>query len=114
MGEHRLSDRRRTPRAALFAEFKAKIGLKAHSIADAPSPTVIDIARRGALASAVAAARLVEIGRLAVAECDGELARALRTLPLAKARALLKKFPSIATPARTGSCSPPVSRRARG
>jgi endonuclease III len=44
------------------------------------------------------AERLIEIGRLAIRECDGDLPGALRALPLPKARALLKRFPSVGDP----------------
>ncbi len=85
-------------RAELFAEFEKKIGLKARDIANASLPVVVDIARRGGMDPQKRAERLVEIGRLAIAQCDGDLLGALHRLPLAKARALLKKFPSIGDP----------------
>jgi endonuclease III len=85
-------------RAELFAEFAGKIGLKAHRIANAPMPVLTDIASRGGMHPQKRAERLVEIGRLAISECDGDIARTLRALPLARARALLKKFPSVGDP----------------
>ena len=85
-------------RRALFDEFKREIGLEAHEIANAPMPVLTDIARRGGMHPQKRAERLVEIGRLAITECDGKLAEKLRTLPLAKARALLRKFPSVGDP----------------
>lgn len=85
-------------RAGLFREFKSKIGFKAAQIANAPSPVLIDIARRGGMHPQKRADRLKEIGRLAIAECDGDIVNALRALPLPKARALLKRFPSVGDP----------------
>ena len=85
-------------RAALFEEFGKRIGLKAHEIANAPMAVVSDIAKRGGMNPQVRAERLNEIGRLAIALCDGDLHAALQALPLAKARTLLKKFPSVGDP----------------
>src|SRR5215471_19083269 len=69
-------------RAELFGEFEKKIGLKAHRIANAPMPVLIDIARRGGMHPQKRAERLIEIGKLAISECDGDIAGALRALPL--------------------------------
>lgn len=85
-------------RGELFAEFQEKIGLKAQQIANAPMPVLTDIARRGGMDSQKRAERLVEIGKLAIRECDGDLPGTLHALPLPKARALLKKFPSVGDP----------------
>ena len=85
-------------RAELFAEFQKKIGLTAPRIANAPMPVLSDIAKRGGMHPQKRAERLIEIGRLAIAECDGDVVGELRTLPLQKARSLLKKFPSVGDP----------------
>jgi endonuclease III len=85
-------------RGEIFAEFRKRIGLKAHEIANAPMAIVSDIAKRGGMNPQTRAERLKEIGRLAILECDGDMMAKLKSLPLAKARALLKKFPSIADP----------------
>jgi len=85
-------------REDLFREFNTRIGLKAHQIANAPMPVLADIAGRGGMHPQKRAERLIEIGRLAIAECDGDMPRALKDLPLPKARALLKKFPAIGDP----------------
>ena len=85
-------------RGELFAEFQNKIGLSAHRIANAPMPVLTDIAKRGGLHPQKRAERLLDIGRLAIAECDGDMMRAMKALPLPKARALLKKFPSVGDP----------------
>jgi len=85
-------------RAELFAEFRKRIGLKAHEIANAPMTILTDIAKRGGMNPQTRAERLKEIGRLAILECDGDMVGTLKSLPLAKARALLKKFPAIGDP----------------
>ncbi|HEY4942592.1 MAG TPA: hypothetical protein VII56_14280 [Rhizomicrobium sp.] len=85
-------------RGALFAEFGKRIGLKAHEIANAPMPILTDIAARGGMHPQKRAERLREIGSLAIAACDGDLTAKLKSLPLAKARTLLKKFPAIGDP----------------
>lgn len=85
-------------RAELFAEFKKRIGLKAHEIANAPMTILTDIAKRGGMVPQKRAERLREIGALAIAECDGDIVGALRALPTTKARSLLKKFPAIGDP----------------
>jgi endonuclease III len=90
-----IDDARRTE---LFAEFTKKIGLKARQIASAPMPVLADIAKRGGMHPQKRAERLIEIGRLAIHECDGDIVGKLRALPLPKARSLLKKFPSVGDP----------------
>lgn len=85
-------------RAELFTEFKKRIGLAANQLANAPMPVLTDIAKRGGMHPQKRAERLREIGALAISQCDGDVAGALRALPLAKARALLKQFPSIGDP----------------
>jgi endonuclease-3 len=85
-------------RSELFAEFRKRIGLKAAQIANAPMPVLTDIAKRGGMHPQKRAERLKEIGVLAIAECDGDLMGRLTTLPLTKARTLLKKFPSVGDP----------------
>jgi hypothetical protein len=64
-----------TRRAELFAEFRKRVGLKAAEIANAPAAVLGDIARRGGMAPQQRAERLREIGRLAIAECNGDVMR---------------------------------------
>jgi len=90
-----IDDARRTE---LFAEFVKKIGLTAQRIANAPMPVVTDMAKRGGMHPQNRAERLIEIGRLAITECDGDIAGKLQALPLPKARTLLTKFPSVGDP----------------
>lgn len=85
-------------RAELFAEFEKRIGLAANQLANAPMPVLTDIAKRGGMHPQKRAGRLREIGALAISACDGDVPGALRALPLAKARTLLKKFPSVGDP----------------
>jgi endonuclease-3 len=85
-------------RAALLAEFEKRIGFKAARIANAPTATLVDIARRGGMNPQTRVERLKRIGEIAIEECDGGLAGSLKTLPLPKAHTLLKKFPAIGDP----------------
>ena len=85
-------------RGVLFEEFRKRIGLKAAQIANAPTPILADIAKRGGMNPQVRADRLKEIGRLAISACDGDVVAKLSALPLPKARVLLKKFPSVGDP----------------
>lgn len=85
-------------RAALFDEFRDRIGLEAARIANAPMPVLGDIARRGGMNPQTRAERLRRIGALVIAECDGDLMGKLRALPPAKARGLLKTFPGVGDP----------------
>jgi endonuclease-3 len=90
-----IDDERRT---ALFDEFGKRIGFEAARIANAPMTVLTDIARRGGIHPQTRAERLKQIGALVIEECDGDLVGTLRTLPISRARTLLKKFPSIGDP----------------
>lgn len=85
-------------RAALFAEFKTRIGVDPLKIARASKALLLDISRRGGMNAAVRVGRWQSIARIALEEGGGNLAATLRELPLKKARALLKKFPAIGDP----------------
>jgi endonuclease-3 len=85
-------------RSALFAEFEKRVGFAAARIANAPTAVLGDIARRGGMNAQTRVERLKRIGEIAIEECDGDLRDRLKSLPLAKARALLKKFPGIGDP----------------
>ena len=85
-------------RETLFRELEARIGLSAAAIAGAPDEVLRGITRRGGMHPDKRAERLLDIARIVLADCSGDLAGTLATLPLAKARALLKRFPSIADP----------------
>ena len=85
-------------RAALLDEFKARVGIDPRAILAADRATLLDITRRGGMAPDKRAERLVEIGRLVLETCGGDLAVELRKLPTPKARKLLEQFPSIGEP----------------
>jgi endonuclease-3 len=85
-------------RKALYDEFEKRIGFKAARIANAPTPVLSDIAQRGGMHPQERAARLKHIGEFVIAECGGDLRAAIVSLPLAKARTLLKKLPSVGDP----------------
>lgn len=81
-------------RAVLFAEFENRVGLTAQAILDAPGDVLLDIASRGGMNPVVRVKRWRAIGALA----GPDLAATLRSLPVAKARGLLKTFPVIGDP----------------
>ena len=56
------------------------------------------LARRGGMRPETRVERWRTIARLVLTQADGDLDAALRALPLAEARALLKSFPVIADP----------------
>jgi endonuclease-3 len=84
-------------RQGLFDDLARRVGLSGAALAEAPEEVLFDIARRGGMRPAERAERLRLIGRLAL-EAGGDLALALRTASLSKARTLLKRFPGIADP----------------
>ena len=90
-----IDDERRT---ALFAEFSQRVGLSAQAIEAADGAVLLDIARRGGARPEVRVGRWREIARIVLDGAGGDLGRALGDLPLAKARALLKRFPAIGDP----------------
>jgi len=87
-----------TRRTELFEEFREKVGLDADKMVRAPGTVLLDIAKRGGMNPGTRVSRLKNIAVIA-RECgNAGLLTALRSLPLPKARALLKKFPGIADP----------------
>jgi len=85
-------------RAALFEEFGARVGLSAARIVAADGSVLLDIARRGGMRPETRVDRWRTIAGITLDRCDGDLDRALRALPLPKARALLKAFPALGDP----------------
>jgi endonuclease-3 len=83
-------------RAELFEEFRARVGLDADKMMRAQGTVLLDIAKRGGMNPGTRVSRLKNIA--AIARESGELLAALKSLPLPKARAQLKKFPGIADP----------------
>jgi len=85
-------------RAELFSELKARVGIEAHAIAAADDRVLYGVAERGGMRPADRVERWREIARIVLAEAGGDLSGRLRDLPVAKARSLLKRFPSIGDP----------------
>jgi endonuclease-3 len=85
-------------RQALFEEFEARVGLSAADIARTSDAVLLDIARRGGMQPEKRVARLREIAAIVLNECGGDLAAHLRTVPVARARAFLKRFPGVGDP----------------
>ena len=84
-------------REALFNELVDRVGLSAEALVAAPYEVLFDIAQRGGMRPEERVERLRTIGKLTL-DAGGDLAAALRTAGPAKARALLKRFPTIADP----------------
>jgi endonuclease-3 len=85
-------------RAILFKEFAARVGLTPGHIAAAEGETLLDIAHRGGMRPETRVQRWRDIAGIVTFRAGGDLAGALKALPLAKARALLKAFPTIGDP----------------
>jgi endonuclease-3 len=85
-------------RRELFDAFEAATGCMPARIATADDAVLYGIARRGGMRPEVRMERWREIARITLAEAGGDLMGALRSLPVAKARALLKRFPVIGDP----------------
>jgi adenine-specific DNA glycosylase len=82
-------------RRRLYDRFAAEIGLDPPAIAAADDAALMSIAVEGGMHPAVRVQRWRAIAN----QVSGDLDGALRALPLAKARALLKRFPTIGDPA---------------
>ena len=85
-------------RSSLFDEFRSRVGVTAKAIAQAREEILLDIAKRGGMRPDQRVERWRRIAGIVLAQPGGDLAAHLRTLPVAKARALLKQFPSIGDP----------------
>jgi endonuclease-3 len=85
-------------REALFDEFGARIGVHAEKIARAPDALLLDIAKRGGMRPETRVERWRRIAEIVLDACGGDLSAALRGVAAAKARTLLKRFPSIGDP----------------
>ena len=84
-------------REALFHKLVDRVGLDAEALVAAPYEVLFDIAQRGGMRPEERVERLRAIGRLTL-DAGGDLTAALRRAGPAKARALLKRFPTIADP----------------
>ena len=85
-------------RAVLFKEFEGRVGLTPQEIEAADSEILFDIARRGGMRPETRVQRWRDIATIVISRAGGDLAGALKALPPAKARALLKAFPTIGDP----------------
>lgn len=85
-------------REELFREFERRVGVDAARISRAPDAVLLDIARRGGMRPELRVERWRRIAEIVLSDCGGDLDVHLGKLPLAKARALLKRFPAIGDP----------------
>jgi endonuclease-3 len=85
-------------RAVLFEELATWVGLTPQQIEAADGAILLDLARRGGMRPETRVQRWRDIAKIATDRAGGDLAGALRSLPLDKARALLKAFPVIGDP----------------
>ena len=88
-----VSDERRR---RLFDAFADAVGLDPATVLDADPSLLLRLAKGGGMRPDTRVERWLTIARI-VRETD-DFAGLLRSLPLAKARALLKRFPTIADP----------------
>jgi endonuclease III len=86
-------------RRRLYDRFAAEIGLDALAIAAADQAALMSIAVEGGMHPGMRAERWRAIAALTLEQAGADLNAGLRALPLAKARALLKRFPTIGDPA---------------
>ena len=85
-------------RAALYEELRARVGLTPSEIERADFETLFDIARRGGMRPETRVQRWRDIAALVQTRAGGDLGRELANSTPAKARALLKAFPTIGDP----------------
>ena len=90
-----IDDQRRT---LLFREFEKRIGLDPVAVREADPAVLLDIARRGGMHPDRRVGRWRDIAEITLARAGGDLDGTLRALPVTKARALLKLYPTIADP----------------
>lgn len=85
-------------RSTLFETFGSEIGLDPRVILDADTAALLPIAQRGGMRPEVRVGRWRTIAEITLTEAAGDLLATLARLPLAKARALLKQYPTIGDP----------------
>jgi endonuclease-3 len=85
-------------RRALFDAFGDRIGFDAAGIAAAEDAALMSLAAAGGMRPEMRVERWRHIAGIVLEDCQGQLDRSLRALPVAKARALLRRFPSIGEP----------------
>jgi endonuclease III len=74
------------------------IGVKPQAILATETTVLTRVLKTGGLVPEIRAERLKELADRVIDEFGGDLASALKELPIAKARAVLKSFPGIADP----------------
>ena len=85
-------------RAELFAEFEERVGLSAEAIDAARAATLRDIAKRSGMHPEERVKRWRAIAEIVSEDAGGDLTATLKRLPAAKARALIKRFPTFSHP----------------
>ncbi|QUD86997.1 hypothetical protein [Phenylobacterium montanum] len=85
-------------RAVLFETFRAEIGLDPQAILKADPKRLMPIAQRGGMRPEIRVERWRTIAEITLAQAGGDLLATLQRLPLTRARALLKHYPTIADP----------------
>ena len=83
-------------RRRLFDTFEREVGLDPAAIVAADPDLLLRLAKGGGMRPEIRVERWLTIARIVLE--TGDFAATLRSLPLAKARALLKRFPTIAGP----------------
>ena len=82
-------------RRAAFEAFEQAVGFDARTIADLPDAELLVLMKNGGVYPELRAGRLHVIATAVAGEHANDLTAALKALPRPKARALLKRFPSI-------------------
>ncbi len=90
-----IDDDRRT---VLFDEFERRVGLTPQQIEAADGDILLDIASRGGMHPPTRVQRWRDIAHITLVRAQGDLGRAIGALPIAKARGLLKTYPTIGDP----------------
>lgn len=85
-------------RRTLFDAFVARIGLSPAAILAADEALLFELAERGGMRPDVRVELWLAIANIVQTDCNGDLSATISVLPLPKARALLKRFPTIGDP----------------
>ena len=85
-------------RCALFDAFGERIGFDAGRIAAADDAVLMSLASAGGMRPDQRVESWRRIAGILLEECQRDLERRLRELPISKARALLRRFPGIGEP----------------
>ena len=85
-------------RGMVFNALKREIGVRPAQILAAKPARIAHVIREGGMRPQQRAEKLQRCAEIAIQLADGDLARALETLPQSKRRSLLKHFPGIGDP----------------